>query len=97
MYTIQNTSETHVHKITNVIPVFYMPLSLNLVGANPLLQPLEGVWVGPENISFLGLTGTRFTRNFQGLTLPVALEMGLPASKSLRPALFKQQVRYISS
>jgi hypothetical protein len=33
-------------------------LDLILVGANPLLGPLE--WVGPENLDFLGPNGTRF-------------------------------------
>ncbi len=37
---------THLHKIINV-PVFYMACGLMiLMGANPLLWPLEGV--GPE-------------------------------------------------
>jgi hypothetical protein len=71
-----------------------------LMRANPLLGPLEGV--GPENIDFLSPNGTKFAcchiraqkgLNFQSPTLPVALEIDLSASKSLRPAPYKQQVR----
>jgi hypothetical protein len=40
------TSETHLHKITNV-PGFYLTNDVILMGANPLLGPLEGV--GPSN------------------------------------------------
>jgi hypothetical protein len=41
------TSETHVHKITN-LPVFYMALGLD--DFDPFLGPLEGV--GPINLEF---------------------------------------------
>ncbi len=59
-------NETHVHKITNV-PVFIWHLHLMiLMGENLILGPLEEV--GHEN--------------FQGVPLPKALEMDLPASKS---------------
>jgi hypothetical protein len=51
-HTVQNTRESQVHKITNT-PVFYMGLGLMiLMGANPLLGPLEGV--GPEILNFFG-------------------------------------------
>jgi hypothetical protein len=44
------TSETHIHKITNLL-IFYIALGLDdLMGANPLLGPLEGV--GPKNLEF---------------------------------------------
>jgi hypothetical protein len=60
-YRIQNTSETHVHKITNV-PVFYLALELMiLMVANPLLGLLEGM--GPENqmalVSLYAISGPK--------------------------------------
>jgi hypothetical protein len=69
-----------------------------LMRANPLLGPLEGA--GPENLDFLSPNGSRFaccyfraqkSLNFQGPTLPVALEINLSASKSLHPEPYKQQ------
>jgi hypothetical protein len=74
-HAVQNTeyicSKTHVHKITNR-PVFIWRLgSMILMGANPLLGPLERV--GPESL------------DFQGPPLPKALEMDFPLSKSLLP------------
>jgi hypothetical protein len=89
---IQNTV-TRGHKITNVPSFFfYMALGLHDFDAgNPLLGPLEGV--GPEILTFLGPNGTPFACfDFQGTPLPIALEMDFPASKSLRPASYKQHV-----
>ncbi len=45
-------SKTHIHKITNV-PVFYMVHGLHdLIGANQLHWPLEGMGLG--NLDFIG-------------------------------------------
>jgi hypothetical protein len=52
---------------------------MSLLRANPFLGPLEGV--GPENVDSLGPLIA-----FQGPSLPIALKMDLPTSKSLRPA-----------
>jgi hypothetical protein len=63
-------------------------------GVNPLLGPLEGG-------TFLSRNGTRFacyyfraqkSLDFQGPSLPMALEMDLSPSESLCHAPFKQQV-----
>jgi hypothetical protein len=65
-----------------------------LIRVNLLLGRLEGV--GPN--------GTRYPRchfraqkclDFQGPPLPMALEMDLPPSKSLRPAPYKQTGKLI--
>jgi hypothetical protein len=70
-----------------------------LMGANPLLGPLEVV--GPESFDFFGPNGTCFVcchfraqkgLDFHGPPLPMALEMDLLPSKSLRPMPYKQQV-----
>jgi hypothetical protein len=47
------TSETHIHKITNVQYGTFFIWCLNLMtlmGADPLLGPLKGV--GPQNLVF---------------------------------------------
>jgi hypothetical protein len=44
-------SEIHVHKLPFYPFIFYTALGLDdLMGANPLLKPLEGV--GPKNLEF---------------------------------------------
>ncbi len=55
-----------------------------LMQENPLLGLLEGVVA----ISFRA----QKSLNFQGPPHPMALEGNFPASKSLRPAPYKQQV-----
>jgi hypothetical protein len=73
-----------------------------LVGANPLLGPLDGM--GPENLENLDFFWPKWHArsrcyfraqkglDFQGPPLLLALVMELPASKSLRPSPYKQQV-----
>jgi hypothetical protein len=43
--------------------------------------------------SLVAISGPKKSLDFQGPPLPMALEMDFPASKSLRPAPNKQQVR----
>ncbi len=95
---IQNTAaaKTHVHKITNNL-FFYMALELNdSDGGNSILGPLEGVgpkistsWVQMALASLVAIAGPKKYR-FSGSPppLPIALEMDLPLTKSLRPAPF---------
>jgi hypothetical protein len=72
---------------------FYMALGLNDFDAGKSITPL---------LDFFGPNDTRFARchfraqkslDFQGPPLPMALEMDIPASKSLRLATYKQQVQ----
>jgi hypothetical protein len=70
-------------------------------GANPLLDPLEGV--GPEiSTSLSHANGTRLALraqksfDFQDPPLPMVFQTDLPASKTLRTAPYKKQV-YINS
>ncbi len=64
-----------------------------LMAANPLLGP-----VGPEDLDFFGpWNGNERSKypntvslDFQGPPLPVALQVYLPPSKSLRPVPYKQ-------
>ncbi len=60
---------------------------ITLMRANPLLGPLEGV--GHENLDSFG---PKKVKIFQGPPLVIALVMDLPATNSLRPAPYKQQV-----
>jgi hypothetical protein len=57
------------------------------------------LYCGYENLDFFGPNGTRFaffhfraqkSLDFQDPPFPMALEMDFPASKSLRPAPYKQ-------
>jgi hypothetical protein len=70
----------------------YLALDLMiLTRANSLHGPLEVV--GPENLDFFGPKWHSLrSLPFQGPPLPMYLKMNLPASKSLSPAPFKQQV-----
>jgi hypothetical protein len=72
--------------------LFIWRLDLMIVmGANPLLGPLEG-WA-LKILTFLGQNGTSFARghfraqkslDFKSPPLPMALEMDFPPSKSLQ-------------
>jgi hypothetical protein len=78
---MQNTSENHVHKITNV----------------PVLNGAWTEWFcwGQYITRALGM-GFRALKSldFQGPPLPRALKMDLPTSKLVCPAPYKQQVNY---
>jgi hypothetical protein len=91
------TSETNVHKNTNV-PVFYTALGPNDFYAGKSITRAIG-WggVGPENLDFFGPKWHSLGPNkkvfiIRAHPLPMVFIMDLPASKSLCPKPYKQQV-----
>ena len=90
---------SHVHKITYG-PLIDMALCVMcLIGANPLLGPLEGLdyeslnFFGPKQLSVCS-SGFRAPKSLDihGPTLPMALVMDLPPSNTLHTGPYQSEV-----
>ena len=87
---------SHVHKITYGPLIDTALYVMCLMGANPLIEPLEGLcheslnFFGPKQVS-LGSSCFRAQKSldFHGPTLPMALVMDLPPSNTLHTAPYK--------
>ena len=71
---------SHVHKITYGPLIDTALFVMCLMGANPLLRPLEGL--GHESL------------DFHGPTFPMALVMDLPPSNTLHTGLYQSEVHW---